>query len=126
MKEGQKQFYHWHFSLSAPPAKLWPYVSDTNRIFRILGATPVSETSLSRSTPKGSLELSHNMLKSYVTWQETPYIWEYPYRFGVTRNYKLGMLKELKFHTEFIPLDDETRVSIKIWVQPSNIFFSFL
>ncbi|MBO6585984.1 MAG: adenylate/guanylate cyclase domain-containing protein [Gracilimonas sp.] len=126
MKEGQQQFYHWQFSLSASPAKLWPYVSDTNRIFRILGATPVSETSLSRSTPKGSLELSHNKLKSYVSWRQTPYIWEYPYRFGVSRHYKLGILKELRFSTEFISLDDETRVSIKIWVQPTNPLFSFI
>ena len=126
MKEGQQQFYHWHFGLSATPAQLWPYVSDTNRIFRILGATPINETSLSRNTPKGHLELSHNKLKSYATWQETPYAWEYPYRFGVSRYYKLGMLKELKFDTEFVSLDHETRLSIKIWVQPSNVFFSFL
>jgi class 3 adenylate cyclase len=126
MKEGQLQIHHWQFSLSADPAELWPYISDTNRIFRKLGATPVHETSLSRSTPKGFLELSHNKLKSYATWQEEPFMWEEPFRYGVTRHYKLGILRHLKLLVELTPSDEGTKLGVKLWVQPSNPFFSFI
>ncbi len=126
MKEGQQQLHHWKFSLAASPASLWPYISDTNRIFKHLGATPVLETSLSRNTPKGYLELSHNKLKSYVTWTEEPYVWEAPYRYQVVRHYKLGILKKLHLAVESIPSETGTNLSIKISVQPSSIAFSYL
>lgn len=126
MKEGQQQLQHWEFNLSASVEKLWPYISDTNRIFRELGATPIHETSLSRSTPKGFLELSHSKLKSYALWQEEPYIWEAPYRLGVKRNYKLGILKNLRLFVELIPSDTGTRLQLKLWLRPSSILFSYL
>ncbi|MEX0844483.1 MAG: adenylate/guanylate cyclase domain-containing protein [Balneolaceae bacterium] len=126
MKEGQQQLHHWIFNLGASPAELWPYISDTNRVFRILGATPVQQTSLSRNIPKGYLELSHNQLKSYTTWQEEPYVWETPFRFKVSRIYKLGILKELKIFTECIPTDYGTNLKLKILVQPSSFAFSYL
>ncbi|MEX2478343.1 MAG: adenylate/guanylate cyclase domain-containing protein [Gracilimonas sp.] len=126
MKEGQQQLHIWEFSLSASPTQLWPYVSDTNRLFNKLGATPVQLTSLSRNTPKGYLDLSHNNLKSYVTWQEEPYSWETPYRYGVKRRYKLGLLKDLRIFIECIPTDHGTKLIARVWVTPSNITFSYL
>lgn len=126
MKEGQQQIHTWDFPLAASPAELWPYISDTNRIFRKLGATPVEETSLSRSTSKGFLELSHSHLQSYVTWKEEPYNWEIPYHYRVVRQYKLGMLKDLKIDTQCIKGDDNTRLRVKIIATPKSIFFSFI
>ncbi|MFP8488886.1 adenylate/guanylate cyclase domain-containing protein [Gracilimonas sp. Q87] len=119
MKEGQ-QIHRWVFNLAASPAKLWPYVSDTNRIFRLLGAPPVQEMPLSRNTPKGYLELSHSILNSQVTWQEEPYAWETPFRFKVTRNYKVGFLEHLSIFTECIETDEGTKLIVKITVEPSN------
>ncbi|MDZ7756396.1 adenylate/guanylate cyclase domain-containing protein [Rhodohalobacter sp.] len=119
MKEG-RQIHHWVFNLAAPPAKLWPYVSDTNRIFRILGAPPVQEMPLSRNTPKGYLELSHSILNSQVTWQEEPYAWETPFRFKVTRNYKIGFLEHMSILTECIETDEGTNLIVKVTVDPSN------
>lgn len=119
MKEGQ-QIHRWVFNLAASPVKLWPYVSDTNRIFRLLGAPPVQEMPLSRNTPKGYLELSHSILNSQVTWQEEPYTWETPFRFKVTRNYKIGFLEYLSIFTECIETDEGTKLIVKITVDPSN------
>ncbi|MBD3615288.1 MAG: adenylate/guanylate cyclase domain-containing protein [Gracilimonas sp.] len=126
MKEGQQQLHIWNFKLAASPNQLWPYISDTNRLFRKLGATPVQTTSLSRNTPKGYLELSNHSLKSYMTWTEEPYSWETPYRYEVKRNYKLGILKELRLYTECIPTDEGTKLIVKIWVTPSNVALSYL
>ena len=119
MKEG-RQLHRWVFDLAASPAKLWPYVSDTNRIFRILGAPPVKELSFSRNTPKGFLELSHSILGSQVTWQEEPFAWETPFRFKVTRNYKIGFLRHLNIFTECLETDHGTRLIVKITVDPTN------
>lgn len=126
MKEGQQQLHSWEFSLGAPPAKIWPYLSDTNRLFKQLGATPVQLTSLSRNTPKGFLELGHNAINSYVTWLEEPYSWETPYRYSVKREYKLGLLKELRITLECIPTDFGTRLIARTWLTPSNFLFSYL
>jgi class 3 adenylate cyclase len=126
MKEGQQQIHTWEFRLSASPTQLWPYVSDTNRVFKKLGAPPVELTSLSRNTPKGSLDLTHNSLKSYVTWQEEPFAWETPYRYSVRRRYKLGFLEDLQFFIECIPTDQGTKLIAKIWLTPTNIIFSYV
>ena len=125
MKEGHKQKYHFQFRLKSSPASLWPYISDTNRNFRFLGATPVFQTSVSRNTPKGYLELSHNRKKSYVIWQEEPYLWEKPYRFGFTRNYKMGFLKFLKVKVDLQQIFNSTEVSINVEVQPSRYLYSY-
>jgi class 3 adenylate cyclase len=125
MKEGQQQLYTWEFNLAASPVQLWPYISDTSRLFKKLGATPVQLTSLSRNTPKGYLELGHNKLKSYVTWLEEPYSWETPYRYRVKREYKLGLLKELKISLECIPSDLGTKLITKIQLIPSSFSVSY-
>ncbi|HET8864467.1 MAG TPA: adenylate/guanylate cyclase domain-containing protein [Gracilimonas sp.] len=126
MKEGQQQLHIWEFNLEASPDSLWPYLSDTNRLYRKLGATPIQKTSLSRGTPKGHLELEHNNLNSYVTWQETPYAWETPYRFKVVRDYKLGIVKEVKIFTECIPTDQGSKLVVRVWITPSSFTISYL
>jgi class 3 adenylate cyclase len=125
MKEGQQQLHHhWQFHLSASAADVWPYISDANLLFRKLGATPVRQTSLSRNAPKGHLELSHNALKSHVAWSQEPFEWEAPFRFGLKRQYKLGMLKNLSISAEMIATDDGTRVSIQVRMRPARKLLS--
>ncbi|SMO73325.1 adenylate/guanylate cyclase domain-containing protein [Gracilimonas mengyeensis] len=126
MKEGQQQFYQWQYSLQATPEKLWPYLSDTNRLFKKLGATPVQQTSLSRNTTKGFLELSHNNLKSYVSWLQEPYTWEYPYRYGMKRYYKMGIMKDLDIFCELTGTQNGTKIVFKIKVTPSSLYLSLL
>ncbi|MDR9415817.1 MAG: adenylate/guanylate cyclase domain-containing protein [Gracilimonas sp.] len=125
MKEGHKQLHQWSFDLAASPEDLWPYLSDTNRIFHKLGANPVRPTAVSRNVPKGYLELSHEKLNSYVTWVEEPYIWEAPYRFSVLRNYKAGILHSLNISMESKPADWGASVIVKVSIVPSSPLFNF-
>ncbi|WP_020401912.1 adenylate/guanylate cyclase domain-containing protein [Gracilimonas tropica] len=125
MKEGQQQLHQWKFDLAITPESLWPYISDTNRVFRKLGATPVKETSLSRDMPKGFIELSHQKLKSYVTWTEEPYVWEFPFRWSVKRHYKVGLFKEISIATESVPTEEGTSLTVKVGIKPSRQAFSF-
>lgn len=125
MKEGQKQLHHWEFDLKISPESLWPYISDINRLLRKLGATPVTRSSVSRDLPKGFLELSHNKLKSYVTWTEEPFVWEKPFRYSVKRYYKMGPLKEISFSAESVPSETGTSLSVRAQILPFKKAFSF-
>ena len=126
MKEGQKQLHHWKFDLTISPEALWPYISDTNRLFRKLSATPITQSSVSRDIPKGFLELSHEKLKSYVTWTEEPFLWEKPFRWSVKRHYKVGALKDISIYVESIPSETGTFLSIRVNILPSSRAFSYL
>lgn len=125
MKKGHIQKYQFQFRLSSGPEELWPLISDTDKNFRYLGANPIYQTSVSRNIPKGFLELSHNRRKSYAIWEESPYFWEKPYRFGFTRKYRLGMLKMLQANVELRRSFDFTEVSINLKLQPSQFFLSY-
>lgn len=126
MKEGQRQLHQWTYTLAVPHEELWPYVADINKIFHKLGATPVQQTTLSRNTPKGFLELSHNAINSYTSWKESPFTWEYPYRYELKRFYKLGMMKDLRIVTELVPTESGTNLNIRVSLTPSSYAFSVI
>ncbi|MGB0346536.1 MAG: adenylate/guanylate cyclase domain-containing protein [Balneolaceae bacterium] len=125
-EEGHLQhLFTWSIQLTATPEELWPFVSDTNQIFRLLGAPSVKKTQLTRSAPKGFIEVTNSRLSSYSLWEQEPYFWEKPYRFGTTRNYKVGVLKRLKYQVNLVPNSSGTLINTRIWLTPSNrqLFF---
>lgn len=118
-------FLKWSFDLNSSTSKLWPFVSDTNELFRNVGFYPVSKTPLSRSTPDVFTEVATTTFSSYLVWQEEPFIWEKPFRFGNTRHYKLGIFKKIKYLFDLIPSEKGTKVEVKIWVYPLSNTFSY-
>ena len=127
MKEGQIHFIHWKIQLKSTPIELWPYLSDSNKLFKALGSPPVNQTAISRSVPKGFLELAHSQFKSHSVWQEEPYTWEKPFRFGTTRFYKIGLIRRIKFLVDLTPISGGTLVNVKLWLAPKNPFiFPFI
>lgn len=124
-QEGHLHLFTWSIQLSSSAGDLWPFVSDANQIFRLLGTPSVKRTQLTRSAPKGFIEVTNSRLSSYSLWEQEPYYWEKPYRFGTTRKYKVGVIKKLKYQVELIPNNDGTLINTKIWISPSrqNLFF---
>lgn len=124
-QQGQNYLFTWSVELKAAPNELWSFISDTNQIFRLLGAPSVKKTQLNRSAPKGFVEVTHTHLSSYSLWEQEPYFWEKPFRYGATQNYKVGILKQLKFHAELVPNGNGTELTVKIWLKPSKskLFF---
>ncbi|MCG8373911.1 MAG: adenylate/guanylate cyclase domain-containing protein [Balneolales bacterium] len=114
-KAHQHQFT-WTAQLKATPEQLWPFVSDVNYCLKLLGSPSVKKTQLSRSAPKGFLEITSAHLSSYTLWEQEPFFWEKPYRFGVTRHYTVGFLKRLKFLVNLHPQKKGTDLTVKIWV----------
>lgn len=123
--EGHLQLFTWSIQLSATPEHLWPFVSDTNQIFRLLGAPSIKRTQLARSAPKGFIEVTNSHLSSYSLWEQEPYFWEKPYRFGTARNYKVGVFKYLRYQVDLLPNSKGTLLTARIWIVPSktSLFF---
>src|SRR5438270_1311793 len=91
----QKEFhYRWEYDLSASPQALWPLVADTNRFNRDAGLPDVTEKPADAGGGRRRLRLSK--LGVGVEWEEEPFEWIRPYRFGVTRKYKTGPVAEAR------------------------------
>tara|TARA_R110002096_G_scaffold329006_6_gene523091 strand:+ start:57925 stop:59772 length:1848 start_codon:yes stop_codon:yes gene_type:complete len=124
MKDRHKHFFSWKFQLKATPEQLWPLISDTNSIFRNIRLYPIQKTPFSRSSSKGFLELASTRLSSHLVWQEEPYMWEKPYRFGCTRHYKIGLLKNVRLLFTLSKNSAGTSVHLRIWILSINKLFS--
>lgn len=112
--------YRWEWVLDASPEALWPLVSDTNRFNRDTGLPPVDEVG------QGTLENARRRLRFSqmgltVAWEEQPFEWIRPWRFGVVRRYSRGPLEEMRVRVELDPADEEgTRLSYSVDARPSG------
>src|SRR3989440_3416595 len=95
-----KEFnYRWEFDLESSPEQLWPLVADTNRFNRDTGVPPVE------MVPDSKLKNArrHLRLSAFgipVEWEEQPFEWVRPHRFGVIRRYSKGPMSELLVRVE--------------------------
>lgn len=124
-QEGQQHLFTWSIQLASKPDQLWPFISDTNQVFRLLGAPSVKRTQLSRSAPKGFIEVTNTHLSSYSLWEQEPYFWEKPFRFGTTRHYKMGILKKMRYQVDLLKNKEGTLLTARIQLTPAKqrLFF---
>lgn len=88
-----KEFhYTWEYQLQSSPAALWPLVSDTNRFNRDTGLPPIVLLGIEN----GVRRVKFKIPIVNVQWDEEPFEWIYPTRFGVARRYHTGPLKEMR------------------------------
>lgn len=88
--------YNWQFRVSASPSELWPFLSNTNRLFKDLGQLPVHKIPITNEQKDGHLQLGYDQLHRNDLWIEEPYQWEAPYRYNVKREYKTGPYRTFK------------------------------
>lgn len=89
-------------------------------ILKRLRFPSVQKTPLSRSAPKGFLGMTNARINSYLVWEQEPYIWEQPFRFGTTRNFETGLFKNFKYLVDFIPNAEGTVVRTRLWFSPNG------
>lgn len=109
--------YNWELHLNANPEALWPFVANTNRFNRDTGLPPVERLGFSNG-------VSHMRFKIpliNIEWEENPFEWTYPYRFGIVRSYKKGPLAEMRVLCELAPEESGTRMNYKVWARPRNL-----
>jgi len=132
--------YRWEFNLESSPEQLWPLVADTNRFNRDTGVPVVeSLTTNSEGLKNARRRLRLSALGIPVEWEEQPFEWVRPSRFGVVRRYAKGPIAELRVLAELTPqqkLSDEspvnqardaneslgTKLVYQVWAKPKNVF----
>jgi len=118
--------YRWEFDLQSSPEQLWPLVSDTNRFNRDTDVPSVEMVSAQAgNNARRRLRLSAFGIP--VEWEEQPFEWVRPHRFGVVRRYSMGPMSELRVRVELAPQasnhEDKvgTKLVYEVWATPKNV-----
>jgi serine/threonine protein kinase/class 3 adenylate cyclase len=95
--------FDFSWELESAPRQLWPHVSNTDRLNRAVGLPAVKFTSEAR--PEGGVHrfASARMGGLPAAWQEHPFEWVEPRRFGVLREYTRGAFKWFVSIVELVP-----------------------
>jgi class 3 adenylate cyclase len=120
---GRKEFhYRWEYDLSASPQALWPFLADTNRFNRDAGLPDVNrkdEGDNVASGRNGRRRLRLSKLGVKVNWEEEPFEWVRPYRFGVMRRYRSGPVAEARVTAELSEREGGgTHLIYQVWASP--------
>ncbi|HVS21244.1 MAG TPA: adenylate/guanylate cyclase domain-containing protein [Pyrinomonadaceae bacterium] len=123
--------YRWEFDLESSPEQLWPLVADTNRFNRDTGIPEIEAISgRGKGLSNARRRLRLFFLGMAVEWEEQPFEWVRPHRFGVVRRYTSGPMAELCMTAELIPgaptandndRETATKLIYQVWAQPKNI-----
>ncbi|MBV9454760.1 MAG: adenylate/guanylate cyclase domain-containing protein [Rubrobacter sp.] len=114
-------YYRWEWQLRSAPEQLWPLVGDTNRFNRDTGLPPVSHTDgETRHNARQNLYFSRFGIR--VEWEEEPFEWVRPHRFGVHRRYHAGPVASTRVLVELKPQPEGgTQLVYRTWIRPSNL-----
>ncbi|MBL8050496.1 MAG: hypothetical protein JNM46_04685 [Anaerolineales bacterium] len=110
--------YQWVFDLKAPPEALWHLVSDTNRFNRDTGLPPMQLLGIQNRVRRVKFQIP--IVR--VEWDEEPFEWTYPYRFGILRRYVTGPLLEMRVDCRLERTENGgTRLDYQTWVKSRNM-----
>jgi adenylate cyclase len=114
-----KEFhYRWEYDLKSSPEELWPLVADTNR-FNADAGVPAVEALGSNGNARRLRLFKFGIA---VEWEEQPFEWIRPYRFGVVRRYLKGPVSEMRVEAELSARPEGgTKLVYQVWAQPRNI-----
>ena len=116
--------YHkrWEFDLKSSPERLWPFIADTNRFNRDTGVPPIQVESGQKRLPNARRKLRLSIYGLPVEWEEQPFEWVKPFRFGVERVYSKGPLARLRMLAQLTPnAEGGTHLIYEVWSTPRNI-----
>ncbi len=114
--------YCWEYDLKASPEKLWPFVADTNRFNRDTNVPAVEVEPNKRRLRNARRRVRLSILGMPVEWEEQPFEWVRPFRFGVKRTYSKGPVAEMKALAELTSrADGGTRFKYEVDVRPKSL-----
>ncbi|HRK90272.1 MAG TPA: DUF5939 domain-containing protein [Anaerolineales bacterium] len=110
--------YKWSWDLSSTPEALWSLVSDTNRFNRDTGLPSIQFLGMENKVKRVRFKIPFIR----VEWEEEPFEWTYPYRFGILRRYLAGPLLEMRVDCRLERLEPTgTRLTYEVWGKPRNL-----
>jgi len=114
--------YRWQYDLHSSPEALWPYVSDTNRFNQETGVPPVEDMRPGLELVNARRHLRLRRSGMWIKWEEEPFEWVRPYRFGVRRVYSSGPVSEMRTLAELSSRPEGgTRLVYQVWARPRNL-----
>lgn len=115
----------WTWRLQSPPEALWPLVSNTDRFNRDCGFPTVAEVppgEIRGDRPSDSRRLRARRWGLLVEWDERPFDWISPQRFGVERVFHRGPFASIRALCDLIPTDaGGTTIVYQTWFTPANL-----
>ena len=112
--------YHYTstYDLQSNPEALWPFVSDTNRFNRDTGLPPMQLLGIENKIKRVKFKVP----LINVQWDEEPFEWTYPYRFGILRRYLNGPLIEMRVDCRLERLSPSgTRLNYEVRATSRNL-----
>ena len=112
----------WEFDLKSSPEELWPFVADTNRFNRDTGVPKLEVEAAKKRLPNARRKVRLSIYGLPVEWEEQPFEWVRPKRFGVERVYSKGPLASLKVLAELTAKPEGgTHMTYELWATPRNL-----
>jgi class 3 adenylate cyclase len=112
----------WEFDLKSSPERLWPFIADTNRFNRDTGVPEVEIDKTQKSLRNARRKLRLSVYGVPVEWEEQPFEWVKPARFGIERVYSKGPMARLRVLAELTPnATGGTHLTYQVWSTPRNL-----
>lgn len=113
----------WEWELASSSEELWPLVANTDRFNFDLGLPPREDI-----TGDAPLENARQFVRFSryglidVEFQQEPFEWVRPHRYGFERIFSQGPLTHIKVRTTMLPRDEEggTSLTYEVWATPRN------
>lgn len=115
--------YRWEWTLQAPPEALWPLVADTNRFNHDAGLPAVRRRpGEGASLSDGRRRLRFVHLGLTIEWEEEPFEWVRPQRFGVVRRYLNGPIAEIRVLADLSSRPEGgSHLVYQVWAEPRTL-----
>jgi class 3 adenylate cyclase len=112
----------WEFDLKSSPERLWPFISDTNRFNRDTGVPEVEVENAKKPLRNARRKLKLSVYGLPVEWEEQPFEWIRPVRFGIERVYSKGPMARMRVLAELTPNSDGgTHLIYEVWSTPRHL-----
>src|ERR1043165_2216599 len=113
--------YRWTFDLKSSPEDLWPFVADTNRFNRDTGVPAIQVDEARKPLRKARRKVGLSIHGMDLEWEEQPFEWVRPLRFGIERVYSKGPMARMRALAELTPNPEGgTQVTYEVRAQPRN------
>jgi class 3 adenylate cyclase len=110
----RERTWNWEWWFDAPPARVWPVASDTDRMDRLAGL-PVATYAEAEDGADGALTARQTFFGVLpVAYDERPFEWVEGEHFEVLRTFSKGPVAYMRVRTELRPDGRGTRVSTRI------------
>lgn len=118
--------YSWEWDLHAAPEAYWPLIADTDRFNRDTGIPAVqNRLPLGQRLDNARRQLRVTIYGVPLDFEEQPFEWVRPERFGVRRVYRphlLNPLSEFRMLAELTPRPGGgTHLRYQVWATPANL-----